>query len=100
MENILSLPALNKDPIEFGVWDYLGNFPAMVERKDFPNEKYKDNGYIGAKCYDAGLIEDFLNAYHGLTYWDDWFNPHYLDEFLIDIRLKPEKLLFKNSHKK
>jgi hypothetical protein len=43
------------------------------------------------------LAEDFLNAFYGLTAWDDWFDPNYLDEFLFDITKKPKKLIFKNT---
>ena len=33
--------------------------------------------------YQTGIIEMFLNAYFGLTPWDECYDPHYYDNLLI-----------------
>ena len=77
------------------VWQLMRNKPIEIAKKDFPNEKFKTKNWIGAKHYDAALLEDFLNSFYALLPWDDWFNPNYLDEFLVSLDKKPQKLIYK-----
>ncbi|MBL0145402.1 MAG: hypothetical protein IPP48_06245 [Chitinophagaceae bacterium] len=66
----------------------------IASKSDFKNEKFKDVGYVGAVSYDAGLAIDFLAAFHKLTPWDDWYDPNYLDEFLVNVEKKPAELIY------
>jgi len=36
-----------------------------------------------------------MNAFCGLTFWDDWADPNYLDRLLISPTVKPKNLLYK-----
>lgn len=92
ISNLISLIASSREQLDFGIWKIVGNKEMPISKKDFPNEKFRGS-WIGAKHYDASLLEDFLNAYHKLIPWDDWFHPNYLDEFLIDLSKKPKELL-------
>jgi hypothetical protein len=96
-KNLISLIAITKEGLDFGEFKTVERQNEIVSRIDFKNEKLSEQGYVGAKIYDYGLVEDFLNAYHKLDYWNDWFNPNYLDEFLIDIKLKPNNLKLKSE---
>ena len=96
-ENIISLLAITKEGLDFGEFVMINKQNKIANKSEFKNEKFYETGYIGAKIYDFGLVEDFLNAYHKLEYWDDWFNPNYLDEFLINLSLKPKNLKLKSE---
>ena len=94
--NLISLVASSREQLDFGTWKIIGNKDIKIRKKDFPNEKFRGS-WIGAKHYDATLLEDFLKAYHKIIPWDDWFNPNYLDEFLIDLSKKPKELILIKS---
>lgn len=94
-EDIISLIAITIEGLDFGEFIKFSSLNRIVEKHEFKNEQYKDQGYVGSKIYDYSLTTDFLNAYHRLDYWDDWHNPNYLDEFLINQEQKPKDLLYK-----
>ena len=93
-DDIISLVAVTRHEFDFGELPLLGHQELISEKSEFKNETFKDKGYIGAKSYDAGLAVDFLAAYHKLAPWDDWYDPNYLDEFLISADKKPKRLVY------
>lgn len=95
ISNLISLVSSSREQLDYGVWTLVGNSPIEVSKNNFPNEEFRRKNWIGAKHYDAALVEDFLNSFHALLPWDDWFNPNYLDEFLIDLSKKPTNLIYK-----
>lgn len=97
IKNLISLVASSREQLDYDIWQLMGNKCIEVSKKDFPNEEFRRKNWIGAKHYDAALIEDFLNSFHALLPWDDWFNPNYLDEFLIDLSKKPINLIYKKT---
>jgi hypothetical protein len=94
-ENLISLLASSREQLDYGVWEIMGNKEVNIEVSRYPNEQYRDSGWVGAKHYDAAIIEEFANAYYGLIPWDDWASPNYLDNLLIDPSSKPTNLIYK-----
>jgi hypothetical protein len=92
---VISLLAVNDRALDFGEWLLIGELPSIRKRSDFPNERFRASGYVGAKSYDGGIAEDFLSAFHGLAPWDCYYRPDYLDELLLSPDLKPSSLIFK-----
>lgn len=93
VRNLISLVEITREQLDYGVWKIIGNKEIKIPERQFPNEQFKNNNWIGAKTYDAALLEDFVNAYLCLTPWDEYHNPNYLDGFLIDISKKPHNLI-------
>ncbi len=54
----------------------------VVEKAVFPNERFASKGYVGAKIYDAGIVSDFIAAFHGIEPWNVMYNEEYFDELL------------------
>ena len=96
-ENLISLVASSREQLDFDVWKIVGNKDIQLQKSKYPNEQFKSKNWVGAKHYDAGLVEDFLDSFYSFLPWDDWFNPNYLDEFLIDLSKKPKTLIYKKS---
>ena len=96
-ENLISLVATTREQLDYGVWHIFANKDHWIQMPDFPNEQYRENGWIGSKIYDATIMEDFINAFHGLAFWDDWADPLYFDKMLISTSKKPSNLLFKSK---
>ncbi len=97
LNNLISLLASSREQLDYNIWKIVGNKPVNILKKDFPNEIFRKKDWIGSKHYDAALIEDFMNSYYALLPWDDWYDPNYLDQFLINIHKKPENLIYKKN---
>ena len=92
---LISCLFVTADLLNRGKWKITGNEPTAVAQKDQPYEQFRSNGWVGAKMIGSGNVKEFLNAYHGLCYWDDWHDPTYLDSLLIDPSAKPKALKLK-----
>jgi hypothetical protein len=97
VKNLISMVACTREQIDYGIWKIIDKKPIIIDSKLFPNEEFRENNWIGSKSYDASIIEEFLNAYHSLTPWDDWYDPNYLDQLLLDSTKKPKNLVLKNA---
>ena len=93
---LISLVATTREQVDFGVWKVVGNRAIGLPKRRFPNQKFERQGWVGAKIYDAAIVEAFCNAFHCLVPWDDWADPNYLDTLLVSQKLKPRKLMLKN----
>ena len=97
MSNLISLIASSREQLDFGAWKIVGNKFINIPAKNYPNEQFKKKDWVGASHYDAALLEDFLNSFYSLLPWDDWFNPNFLDEFLVNLSKKPKTLVLIKS---
>ncbi len=86
------------DLLKRGRWRICARARVVFPKTRIPNEQYRSSGWVGAKIVGYGIVESFLNAYHGLRLWDDWHDPNYLDALLLpgaarpkDLKLKPPK---------
>lgn len=96
-KNLISLLSSSREMLDYNYWRIIGNVPIEINKSMYPNEEYKNKKWIGSISYDAELVEYFLNAFYGLSPWDDWYNPNYLDQFLIDKSKKPSNLILVGS---
>lgn len=94
VKNLISILATTREQLDFGIWKILGNKKIEILIDQYPNEQFRNNDWIGAKVYDAAVVEEFLDAFYALIPWDDWADPNYLDKLLLDKTKKPNKLIF------
>lgn len=92
---LISCLFVSADLLNRGKWKITGNESISIAQEDQPFEHLRSNGWVGAKMMGSGNVEEFLNAYHRLCYWDDWHDPTYLDALLIDPSAKPKRLKLK-----
>ena len=95
--NLISLIATTREQLDYGIWEIIGNKEIEINRVEYPNEQFRGNGWIGAKIYDASIIEEFVEAFYALTPWDNWADPNYLDKLLYDINLKPANIILSRT---
>ena len=96
---IFSTILTTRDLIDSGVWEIRGSYPVEVPRKIFPFEKLRSKGFVGAKVIGSGIVNEFANAFCGLSPWDAWADPNYLDRLLLDTKLKPERLTYEKRNR-
>ena len=98
-DDIISLIAITRHELDFAEdFILLGTQQLIADKSSFKNEQFKNIGYVGAISYDAGLAIDFLAAYHKQAPWDDWYDPNYLDEYLVSLEKKPKELIYLKSN--
>jgi hypothetical protein len=93
--NLISLIEVTREQLDYGVWKIVGNKQTSILVERYANEQFRTNKWINSIVHDAALAEDFINSFHGLLAWDDWYNPNYLDDYLIDPSKKPNNLIYK-----
>ncbi|KRG73288.1 hypothetical protein ABB28_11640 [Stenotrophomonas chelatiphaga] len=94
---IFSVIMSTKDLLDSGRWHVLADRPLADAEKPF--ESLRGSGFIGAKVRGSALVEDFVNAFYGLAYWDDWYLPDYLDAYLLSLDKKPvDRLKYCGRH--
>jgi hypothetical protein len=78
----VSLAATWRQALNRGEWLSLAWAAEVFKKAEFPNERFSKAGYVGAKTYDAGILADFLSAFHGLVPWNVMHDPDYYDRLL------------------
>ena len=63
--------------------------------KYFPlTDQYHQGNTTGMVTSQTGIVEMFLNAYFGLTPWDECYDPNYYDNLLVSPDKKPSNLIY------
>ncbi len=96
-DNLISLIEVTSEQLTYGVWKIIGNKPVQIPLERQPNEQFRSARWVGASFSDAALAEDFLNAFYALGPWDNWYDPNYLDKYLVDPSKKPDNLIYVKS---
>jgi hypothetical protein len=84
-------------PLSKGDWKVISHAPIYTPKELWPNEQFRDTGWVGANFHSAGVAEDLLNAYYKLTPWDDWHDPFYLDKLMISPAQRPFDVVLKKT---
>ncbi len=96
---VISGLSVTTEMLDDGEWPVVGWQPVALEQKHWPNENTRDQQWIGSEAYDASVAEELLEAYNGLTAWDNWKDPNFLDTLLANPDRKPKHLIFKKPDK-
>ena len=67
---VISLSSTWRQALNRGEWLSIGVAPETFNTSEFPNEQLAKQEYVGARICDAGILSDFLSAYHGLIPWN------------------------------
>ena len=82
-EPVVSLSATWKQHLNRGQWAALGVAIPVFTKSEFPNEQFASDGYVGASNSDAGLLSDFLAAFHGIEPWNVMYKEDYWERYLM-----------------
>lgn len=92
---IISGISVTREQLDFNVWKVIGWQPVALAKRFWPNENTRDQNWVGAEVYDAAVAEELLEAYNGLTAWDDWKDPNFLDTLLANPDRRPKNVVLK-----
>lgn len=93
-QDLISLITCTIDKLDNNSWGIIGNKAIEIPFSLFPNEQFRNKGWVGAKTYGSAILEKFLNAFYGLVPWDDLADPFYLDKLLFNQSKKPSDLVY------
>ncbi len=85
------------DLLTKGRWEILGDSAIPITQADFPHEGLRSAGWVGAKMTGSRNVEEFVSAWFGLSQWDDWADPNYLDRLLFRGVGRPASATFKKD---
>lgn len=98
IRHLIAALSVSREQLDFAKWKVVAHQPVVVDHELWPNEEFRAERWIGAKIYDASIVEKLLNAYNGLMPWDDWYDPEYLDKLLASPEKKPKHIVYKKKH--
>jgi hypothetical protein len=94
-KSLIAVQFTTRDLLDSGRWRIVNNGPVLSWEKYLDIQGLRRKGFIGAVIHGSGIIEKFLNAYHKLVIWNDYYDPEYLDKMLISPDRKPAGVLLK-----
>lgn len=77
------------DFLESGAWPVKRIAPILLAPDERPYEHFRSSHWVGVKVVGSAIVQEFLAAYHGLTPWDAWHDPNYLDSLLLPGAVRP-----------
>lgn len=95
-DRVFSVVFATREQLDRGSWKVVGNEPVAIPTRLLPHEDKRSSRFVGAAVFGTKILDEFLNAYFGLTWWDDWKDPNYLDALLVSPTKKPDKVLLKS----
>ena len=91
-KSAIALSATWRQALNRGDWPSLKLAAEVFQKAEFPNERFAP-GYVGAKHCDAGVLRDFLSAYHGLIPWNAMHDPAFYDNLLMPGLNRPDSVV-------
>jgi len=89
-ENVVGAATVIDAHLNRAAWKVISRFPLVLAREQWPNELTRAKGWVGSKVCTGAVLEDFLNAYHGLVPSNLYQDPKYLDGIRVSATKKPE----------
>ena len=85
----ISVLLVTPELLQRRVWPVLEQRAVKVSSKYFGWEAFRDALWVGAKIHGAGIVREFMEAYHGFGSWDAMADPNYFSKLLIKGATKP-----------
>lgn len=92
-DEVFSVVTTDDYGLTTGRWKVVASGDIIIPRHLWPSNNVPPS-LVGLRTFDHELIEVFVNAFHGLQAWDDWHDPHFLDELLLTPAMKPRHLVY------
>jgi hypothetical protein len=69
---LLALPSVAIHEINKGYWTKVGTSTLLADFKSADFYQFVDKNFIGAAWHSGEIVENFVNAYYGLSTWDPY----------------------------
>jgi hypothetical protein len=78
----ISIQLTTRESLDDGSWKVIGNARPLDTFDEFPLERLRLDGFIGAKVRGSGIMDALVSAFHGLSPWDEYADPEYFTKLL------------------
>ncbi|MCG8487367.1 MAG: Imm26 family immunity protein [Candidatus Thiodiazotropha sp.] len=95
INNIISVQFTTPDLLKSGDWPIVGNEMPVSVNNYINLDGLRMSGFIGVTVTGSGNIIELMNAYYGLSPWNDFHDPNYLDSLLVSPDKKPKNVVYK-----
>jgi len=93
LQETIAILFVTRDLLDSGRWQINSNQANAWGADHIHFHELESNGFVGVNIIGSGIVENLLNAYHGLEPWNDFQDPKYLDGLLLSPKLKPSSVL-------
>ena len=95
IDEIISIQITTRDSLDKSIWPVVGFSEPLNIDNYFNIKSLREIKYIGADIRGSGGVNKLLSAYHGVSYWDEYYDPEYFDKLLLAGVIRPKNVLFK-----
>jgi hypothetical protein len=85
----ISVLLVTPELLQRRVWPVIEQRAVKVSSRYFGWEAFRRALWVGAKIYGAGIIREFMEAYHGFGSWDAMADPKYFNNLLVKGATQP-----------
>lgn len=97
IEDIISIQITSRDSLDKHIWRVVSHSEPLNLDASFDIKSLREKRYVGASIKGSGAMNKLLSAYHGLSYWDIYFDPEYFDKLLLAGVKRPENVLLRGQ---
>jgi hypothetical protein len=99
-DDVIAALFVTPDLLDRGVWRVFAEGQPLDARTYFPDieaRRNREGGFVGVDIVGAGIVRELVNAYFGLSPWDDFHEPDFLDKLLVSADRKPASVRLKSD---
>jgi Immunity protein 26 len=93
-KELIAVLFVTRESLDKGSWKVVGHQKPINVGMYVNLNSLREKRFLNVEIEGSKIVDEFLNAYHGLTYWNDFHDPEYLDKLLLYGVKRPEKVLF------
>lgn len=89
VDSVICVCHVTRESLDRHFWKIISSSKDLAEAVLEAFDFLLPRDLVGTRILGSGILEKFLNAYHGLYPWDSMFEPDYFDKLLVSPSLKP-----------
>jgi hypothetical protein len=94
-EEVVAVLFVTRDLLDSGVWHVFKKGVPMSIKAYVNLEAMESADFIGVRIIGSGIVRQLMNAYNGLSPWNDFYDSNYLDKLLVSPDKKPLNVVMK-----
>lgn len=95
LDDLLSVQYCSTGLLDSGGWAVVGHLPLLDVSPHINVADIKAGNFVGVKVVGSANFNELMNAYYGLSPWNDFHDPFYLDKLLVSTRKRPSNVILK-----
>ncbi|AOR61148.1 Imm26 family immunity protein [Pectobacterium parmentieri] len=95
-DELISVLFVTRDLLDSGDWKIFASSSNFFYLERYINlDRLRNDEFIGVESIGSGLVIKLMDAYYKLSFWNDFYEPDFLDSLLISSEKKPKDVILK-----